>query len=99
MVELEDEAHVPISKLHQRCVVQRFEIRVGDDNLSGVGSIESAQQMEQGALAHTGRANDRHHLAIRHMQLEIAEHVDALRTQLVHLVQALNVYERHANRT
>jgi hypothetical protein len=33
------------------------------------------------------------------VQLQVAENMDALRTELIDLVQPLNVYESHATRT
>ncbi len=99
MMELKDEADVAVAKLHERGIVERPEIGVGNDDLSRVGAVEAAEQVQQRALANARRADDRDHLAVGDVQFEIAEHVDALRTQLIDLVEALDVDECHAIRT
>jgi hypothetical protein len=55
--------------------------------------------VQERALSYPRRADNRDHLAIGNMQLEVAKHVDPLRTQLVDLVEALDVDECHVIRT
>ena len=99
VMKLKDEADVAVSKLHQRGIVERPQIGVGDDDLSRVGAVQSSDQMQERALPHARRTDDRDHLSEGNVQFEITKDVDALRTQLVDLVQALDVDESHAIRT
>ena len=99
MMELKDEADVPVAKPHERGIVERTKIRVGNDDLSRVRAIQASDQMQQRALPYSRRADNRDHLAMGNVQLEVAKHVDPLGTQLVDLVEALDVDEWHAIRT
>ena len=99
MMELKDEADVPVAKPYERGIVERTKIRICDDDLSGVCTIQSAEQVQERALPYSRRADNRDHLAIGNVQLEIAKHVDPLRTKLVDLVEAVDVDECHAIRT
>ena len=94
-MELKHEADVPIAKPHERSIVERTKIGVGHDDPSRVRTVEAAEQVQERALPDAGCADNRDHLAVGNVQLEVAEHVDPLRTELVDLVEALDVYERH----
>ena len=48
-------------------------LAIADANRAGVGTIESAEQMEERRLADAGRADDGQHLAALDRQVEVVE--------------------------
>ena len=96
MVELEDEADVLVPEGRQRFVCHGADVRIADPDGPGIGAIEAAQQVQQRALAHTGRADHRHHLAALDGQIEIAQHVQPLRADLIALVDVAGGEKGHA---
>src|SRR5262249_36246375 len=95
MVELKDEADVAVAELHQRVVVERGEVGVGEMNRPRVGAVQPAQQMQQRALADAGRTDDRHHLSMRDAKIQISEHVNVLGSDTIRLVEPRDVDESH----
>ena len=60
--------------------------------------VEPAQQVQQRALPDTAGAHDGHHLTALDHQIQIAEHVDALRAHLVAFVERGDFDEGHGLR-
>ena len=79
VMELEDEPDVPVAKLHERGVVHLRQRLSRHHDRARAGTIEAAQQVQQRALADARRADDGHHLPRLHVEIEIAQHVNALR--------------------
>ena len=78
MVELENEADVPVSKLDERRIGHSRDVDTGQLDDSGIRAIEAAKHVEQRALAYAGCTNNRHHLARCDVDVEIPQHVNAL---------------------
>src|SRR6266850_8445627 len=83
VMKLKDEADVPVAELDERPVGHRGELVILDPDRSAVDSIEPAERMEQRALADAGGTNDSEHLARLDREIEIAQHVNALRANLI----------------
>jgi len=86
MMKLKNEPNVLVPKSRQRVVRHRPEVGVPNKHRARIAAIEAAKQMEQRALSNTGRADDRHHLARLDREIEVAEHVQALGSDVVALV-------------
>ncbi|KAG1244531.1 hypothetical protein G6F65_021750 [Rhizopus arrhizus] len=61
--------------------------------------VQQAQDMQQGALARAGCADDGDHLATRDRQADVAEHFDARRAFVVDLDDVLGLQGRRQRRT
>ena len=68
MVELEDEADVTVAEVRQRLVLEAADVGALDDDGPAVGAVERADDVQQGRLAGTGRADNRHYLTIPYRQ-------------------------------
>src|SRR4029434_10711777 len=95
VVKLKDEPDVPVAKLHQRGIVQRSQVGICQMNRPRIGAIQSAKQMQQRALADSRCADDGEHLALCDAEAQIAQHVNLLPADLIRLVEAVDVDERH----
>jgi hypothetical protein len=91
MVKLKDEAHVSIAELDQIRIGERTQIGVGYEDAARVGTIETAEQVQQRTLSHARRADNGHHLAMSHGQIQIAQYVNALGAEVEGLVESLYV--------
>src|SRR5262245_21331472 len=96
MVELKDEADVPVAELDERRIRQRQQRSLPHLDRSGIRPIEPAQQVQERALANARRADERHHLASLNVEIDVAQHVQSGAPGLVGLVQAADAYERHS---
>ena len=94
-MKLEHEADVAVAKRHPRFVIHRRDIVLADADLAAVDGVESAEDVQQRALPHAGRAHDREHLALLDGQVEIAQHVEPLVARRVELVESVNADKRH----
>src|SRR5207248_1850728 len=80
MVELEHEPDAPVA--------ERDDVRVGkarqrhavDRNRPLIDAIEAAEHVQQRALPHPGRADDRHHLAGLDLQITIADSTTSVKS-------------------
>jgi hypothetical protein len=90
MVELEDEADVPIPELHDFGIAQRTEVRAGHGHAALIGPIEAAEHVQKRALADSGRAHDRHHLAFLDVEIEATQDADARLADGIRLADAVS---------
>ena len=95
VVKLEDETDVAVAELDARGIAHRRQLVVPDADRPAVHRIQAAERMQQRALPHPRRADDREHRARFHRETQIAQHVNPLRAHLVELVQRLDCDERH----
>ena len=65
---------MPVAEADQLRIRQSADIGAADDDPPVVDAVEPADYMHQRALAHAGRADDRHHLADIDRQFQIPEH-------------------------
>jgi hypothetical protein len=72
VVKLKDESDVPVPKGDPLRIGHPRQGGIPDPDGSCIGLIEPAKDMEQRALADTGRSDDREHLPGGHLELEIA---------------------------
>src|SRR5690349_15281842 len=95
MMKLKDKPDVAVPELDECGVVHRRQFALLDADRSAADAIETAKCMQQGALANPRSAHDRHHLAAFDRQIEVAQHMDLLRTDPVELVETINGDEGH----
>lgn len=94
MVELIDEAQLAVAQLglgRRRHGVQRFAL---ENHLARGRRVQPAQQVQQGALAGTRAADDRHHLALLHGKADIAQHIGVQIAFLIGLAQVVTLQQR-----
>jgi hypothetical protein len=87
VIELKDETERAVAKgvaLKGGQVVDAFILQA---NLTLIGPVERAEQMEQRALTGAGSPDNADELAVLHLQIDAAQHVDALGVLAVGLVQ------------
>ena len=72
-------------------IAQSTHILATNQNTAGSRRIQSAQQLQQGRLARTGRTDNRQSLALAHVQIKIAQHVKIIPAFLENLAQALGL--------
>jgi hypothetical protein len=94
-MELEHEPDVSVPKLDHVGIAHRRDLSIRHVDGTGVRSIEGAEQVQQRALANARCADDRQHLALRHLEIEIAEHVNALAADDERFVESGDVYKGH----
>src|SRR5690554_2126223 len=87
MMKLVDEAQAAIAQLAAPGFGQAFGRYAVDKYRPGGGLIEQAQGVQQGTLARPRSANNGDHLALVHMQADIAQHADFLPAFLIGLDQ------------
>ena len=76
-MELEDEADVAVAELHELGVRRDREPDAVDPDLAGVDAVETAEHVQQRALADAGGPDDRDHLAPLDAHVETAQHADS----------------------
>jgi len=95
MMELKHEADVTVSKRHDVIVGHRRDVGVADRDRAAIHAIQPAQHVQQRALPHARRADDRDHLAGIDLEIEIAEDGERRRADRVALHDAASFEERH----
>ena len=83
VVELKDESHVRPAILGELRVVRRRQIVILVDDLARGRHVESAEDVEQGGLARSGRTEQDHELARKQVEIDAAER---LHGDLAHLI-------------
>ena len=78
MVELEDEADLAVAERRQIALVHRRQRLAAEPDLAGGRTVERTEDVQQGALADAGLADDHDLLAGVHVQVELAQHFDAM---------------------
>ncbi|MNT65500.1 hypothetical protein D3C72_2034890 [compost metagenome] len=90
MVELEHEADHLVAQMGALFVVHRPGRLAEQVQLAGAGRVEQADDVEQGALARAGRADQRRQFAAHQTQVERMQHLQLQRRAgVVGLAQAL----------
>ena len=87
-MELEDEADVLVAEVGKPLLVQLSDINAVDGDVSAVGRVESADNLQESGLAGTTRSDDAHHLTFINMQVDALEHLQRAEA----LGDILNVY-------
>ena len=88
VVELVDEAERPVAHAAALGLVERRERASFDRDVARGRIVEAADEVQQRALARARRADDRHALAVAHVEVDAVQHDDVLRTRRVGLLQA-----------
>jgi len=86
VVELKDEPDVLVSERRERLIRHASKVGIADADRPRIGAIEPPKQVQQRALAHTGGADNRYHLAALDGQIEAAQHMQPLASDVVTLV-------------
>ena len=76
VVELVDEAEDPVSQRRALAFADRRHRPPGDGHLATVRGVETAQTVQQGALAGTGRTDERDRLARLHHEIRALQDLD-----------------------
>ena len=87
-MELKHEPHVAVPEPHARLVVHRADVGVADAHRAGIERVESAEHVQQRALADAGRADDRDHLAGSTVSSRSAQHRQRARRVAIGLDEA-----------
>ena len=87
MMKLKNEPDVLVPKRRQRIVRHGAEVGVSDNDRARIAPIEAAKQMQQRAFADARGPDDRHHLARLDREIEVAQHVQALGSDVIALVE------------
>ena len=95
MVKLEHEADLAVPERHQLGIRQCRQRHPAERDVAGVDSIEAAEHMQQRALPHTGRTDDRDHLAAFGLKIEAAKDAQRSAGGLVALDDPCGVKKRH----
>ena len=77
VVELKHEADFLVAEGSQLGVIQFADLSAIDNELSAVGLIQCADDVEQGGLACAGSTNDAHNFAFGDMEVDAFEHFEA----------------------
>ncbi len=77
---LEDNPHIPATKLCEAVLVERTQILAGDFDPAGTGTFQPRRDREQGGFARTGGSDHGHVLATVHLQAHAAQNVDESRS-------------------
>jgi hypothetical protein len=78
VVKLEDESDRFIAELRETSFVEFAKVLTSDPHLSTIGAIERANYVQQGALAATGRSEDRHRLAGINLEVEVVQYFNGI---------------------
>jgi hypothetical protein len=76
MMELVDETQPLVAQAPASGLAELRQVLAFDDDAAAIRRIESAQHMQQRALARARGADDRHHLAAREFEVGPLQHVD-----------------------
>ena len=95
VVALKDEPDGSISKFGQLSVVHVEHRTPVEPHLAGRRHVQRSQDVEEGALAGSRCADQRHQLALADRQGDAAQHVDALSVQEVALEDVVDLEQSH----
>src|SRR5262245_43401116 len=98
MMELKHEPDMAVAIYHARLITHLMDRRVANPNRAALERVESAKHVEQRALPHARRADNRQHLALLHADIEAAEDVERRRAGRVRLDESTDIDERHDQR-
>ena len=98
VVELEDEADLPVAELRQPRGVHRRHVDAVEGDRAGRRGVERPQDLEQRRLADPRGADHRGHLAGREVEVEPPQHVDRPAAMLESLRQTAHLHPRPAAR-
>jgi hypothetical protein len=87
MVKLKDEPDVLVAEGGKRVLRKSADVGIPDTDSAGVHAIEPPEEMQQRALADPGCADDGHHLAAFDGEAEVAQHMEALRPDVIALIE------------
>ena len=76
-MKLEHETDFLVAEGSQLGVIQFADLSAIDDELSAVGLVKCADDVEQGGLACAGSTNDTHNFAFGDMEVDAFEHFEA----------------------
>ena len=88
MVELVDEAQRAVAHAAALGLRKLYERRALHPHFAGSRRVEAAEQMQERALAGTGRADDGDALALDHCQVDAEQHRDLERPAAIGLLQS-----------
>ena len=74
MMKLINKTELPVTQLATLGFIERLDIAPADHDLAARRGIEPAQQMQQGALARTGRTDDGDVLAFRNRKIDAQQY-------------------------
>ncbi|HZJ63115.1 MAG TPA: ATP-binding cassette domain-containing protein [Kofleriaceae bacterium] len=86
---LEHEADEPVAVVRGAPLGQVADQRVAEPVVARVVIVEDAQDVEQGRLARPRRTHDRDELAVGDLELDVAQHVEAVSADAIVLVDLL----------
>ncbi len=95
MVELKDEADVSVSELHTRRVGHARDLRVPDPNSAGLGMVQAAKDVQEGALPNARGTYDGQHLSNRDVEIKVAKHMNSRTPDGIHLVEPADAEQGH----
>ena len=87
VMELVDEAQRTVAQAAALGIGQRAHLLPGHEHLACSGHVKPTQQVQQGALAGAGRAQDRYRLAGLHPEIEAIEYLRVKRALGVRLAE------------
>ena len=87
MVELIDEAQRPVAQQTALFFIQGRQLFARQPDTASARRIQTAEHVEQGALARTGAADNRHALAGQQFQLQVGQYHHRLRALVITLAQ------------
>src|SRR5688572_21064288 len=76
MVGLKDEADLLVADLRQLAFIQLAQILSIQEDLARAGPIQRADNVEQGALARTGRTHNGQRFSAPYVQSDVSKHLD-----------------------
>src|SRR5262249_45706269 len=90
-----NEADVTVAEGDDLGIREPGQLRLADDDPPGIGRIESAENVQQRALADARGADNRHHLAALEREVDAAQHRQPVGADDVALRQAGDVDKWH----
>src|SRR6266508_7036770 len=87
---LEDESDRGAAEASQLVAGQRGEVAAEHPERAGLGTVEAAEQREEGGLAAPRTPDDRHVLTAGDLEVEIVEHGEAAARRVEFVTQALS---------
>ena len=80
LMELEDEADVLVTELAKLGAAEAEDILPPDENLSAIGLIQRAHNLQQRGLTGSAGAHDGHHLATLYLQVDATQYLQSSET-------------------
>lgn len=94
MIELENESHVARAPAREPTIAHLLKRLAVDDHFAGCGAVDTAENVKKGRFARSGRTHQRQEVAARHVEVEMLQNFDALRSTLEGFRDTLQVNER-----